>query len=167
MFIVRCISQPGFKSKITSPHCWYILCLCAITLDRIWHFYPLNSMRISGNVRTKFSRSSRWDTVPMWRISSCWVSIYSARPVLVRNCGDNHLCVGISITVVSMIICFFPTHRLYSIDVSLIHWGKMINYFADGIFMCILLNENMNFLNNFHWSVFIRDQLIMKDHWFG
>ena len=38
-------------------------------------------------------------------------------------------------------------------------------YFADDIFKCIFLNENVEFRLKFHWSAFLRVQLTTCHHW--
>ena len=39
-------------------------------------------------------------------------------------------------------------------------------HFADDIFRCICVNEKFCFLIKFHWSLFLRVQLTITQHWF-
>ena len=40
------------------------------------------------------------------------------------------------------------------------------HHFPDDIFKCILMNENFVFRFQFHWSLFLRVQLALSQHWF-
>ena len=46
------------------------------------------------------------------------------------------------------------------------HSGQNGRHFADDIFKCIFLTENVCILIAFHWSFLLRVQLTISEHWF-
>ena len=58
--------------------------------------------------------------------------------------------------------------ELHTITNKISHWGwdKMADMFTDGIFKCIFLIKNIWILIKFHWSLFLRFQLTIFQHWF-
>ena len=49
---------------------------------------------------------------------------------------------------------------------KLISPGQNGRHFADDIFRCIFMNESFIFCLKFHWSLFLRVQMTITQHWF-
>ena len=58
-----------------------------------------------------------------------------------------------------VVVCF----KFHLTHLSL---GRNVSHFADDIFRCIFVNEQFGFFIKFHWSLLLRVQLTITQHWF-
>ena len=56
---------------------------------------------------------------------------------------------------------------LTQICINLSPLGQNGRHFANDIFKCIFINGSVVFRFKFHWSLFLKVQLIISQHWFG
>ena len=81
--------------------------------------------------------------------------------VIVMKTGVNHRMSSIHILYLTVA----QTSNAYSIVNSSLP-GQNGRHFADDIFKCTFMNENFVFWFEFHWSLFLRVQLTISQHWF-
>ena len=61
---------------------------------------------------------------------------------------------------------FTPLGPILLTAINTLRPGQNYCHFADESFKCICLNKNVRILIKYHWSLFLRVQLTISQHWF-
>ena len=81
----------------------------------------------------------------------CWVLFWRLQhgEILYQNCSK-----------------YFPFNRYCMAQVNSLSPRQNCHHFADDIFKCIFVSKNIWIHLRFHWSLFIRFELPVFQHWF-